>query len=1220
MRLRHLYLHGFKTFAPRTELLFGEGLTAIVGPNGSGKSNIADAVRWVLGEQSLSNLRAKRTEDLIFAGSSNRAPLGMAEVTITIDNTDRLLPLEFSEVTITRRAYRSGENEYYINKSRVRLRDVLDVASTLGQAYTVVGQGLVDAALSLRPEERRELFEEAAAIRGYFVQREDALKRLGKTEENIARVNDLASELEPQVRRMERQARQAQEYGKLQAELLELLDVWYRSRWKVAVASLLRAQTAEEAALADVEQRKAALAEKTAELGEARTRVWQFVNEVSELNERRAQGQSRHAAGSQSQAVLAERLSSARGQRQALDKEREALVGNLRGATAQVAQLDAEAAKTSEEMEALQSAGRDVAQRLGEIDARLSEAQEQHQRDAAQLDALARKRGDLQNRLAEAERQRAEQEHAVVGAEDALNALSKRVLAEETSLEERHHALTAAQRSVVEAEREQSSAQQALARARSAQAGVEVTRREALKKADGLASQLAALAGEQQASLYGGVRAVVAAANEQKLAGYVGTAAELIEVPSNLETAIEAALGGRLQEVVMQSWADAERAIAMLKSQGAGRATFLPLDTLRFPSRLTPPKGPGIVGVARDLVHYEPYLANLAESLLGRLLIVEDLPAARKTLAGLQANAPWTMATLGGEVVRPGGSVTGGSNTREGATGLGDGRPRARTILGRERRRRELVSAHEKSLAEVAEREAALESAIAAVREAERGLAAATSRTDEARKSQAAAQIAHVEQGSVAARLYQEVAWRNGLLAETRKNIEELGEQLAQMATQRDEVAALVGPQSRAVEERKLAVEELRQEREKVAQSMGEGQTRLAVLAEGLRNVRARTADAKREASRVEASLRDTARRLDEAEAEEKVLVRRLEAQAGEVKQLAEQLASTEAQIGQSERQVRVFESEVSRVEGEQSDLQSTLLESETLHSRAAVETQRCAGTLNSLRVEIVEEVGGGPEADGYQLSAINSEGDWQRWPLDAGGESPNERDYVAEATVPEHDPELERRIYAMKARLSRLGPVNPLAMEEHAALAERHSFLQTQLTDLLGAAESLRRVIAELDRTMRDRFAATFEQVNEAFQHFFSTLFGGGSARLELTNPEDVSASGIEILAQPPGKRMQPLAALSGGERALTSAALLFALLRVRPVPFCVLDEVDAALDESNVTRFRSALQELGQKTQFVVITHNRGTIEAADTLYGISMAGDGTSQMLSLKVEAVA
>src|SRR5438477_12510397 len=294
MRLKRLQLQGFKTFVPKTELQFREGLTAIVGPNGSGKSNIADAVRWALGEQSLSNLRAKRTEDLIFAGSSNRAPLGMAEVSITIDNGDRLLPLEFGEVTLMRRAFRSGENEYYINKSRVRLRDVLDVASILGQAYTVVGQGLVDAALSLRPEERRELFEEAAAIRGYFVQREDALKRLARTEENTARLSDIASELEPQVRRMERQARQAQEYKDLESKLHELLERWYAGRWLVATGDLHKAERAEEAAKVEVEEKRTEVNAMSSELNEARSKVWELVDVVSALHEQRAQAQSRH--------------------------------------------------------------------------------------------------------------------------------------------------------------------------------------------------------------------------------------------------------------------------------------------------------------------------------------------------------------------------------------------------------------------------------------------------------------------------------------------------------------------------------------------------------------------------------------------------------------------------------------------------------------------------------------------------------------------------------------------------------------------------------------------------------------------------------------------------------------------------------------------------------------------------------------------------------------
>jgi chromosome segregation protein len=803
-----------------------------------------------------------------------------------------------------------------------------------------------------------------------------------------------------------------------------------------------------------------------------------------------------------------------------------------------------------------------------------------------------------------------------VEAEGALALLSKKVHAEDGLLEEKHQVLTDAQRAMADAERERTVAQQALTAARAAQSAVENERRESVRKLDALTSQLAALAGEQHSSLYGGVRAVVAEASEGRLGGYIGTAAELIHVPSDLETAVEAALGGRLQEVVVETWGDAERAISMLKTAGAGRATFLPLDTLRSPAAQAAPKGKGIIGVARDLVEYEPRLHKLAEALLGRLLIVEDLASARKTLSGIQAGAPWTLATLGGEVVRPGGSVTGGSNTR-----ADDSRAKGKTILARERHRREMLTAQESARSEVAAKEKALESAISAVRASEEKAASTSNRMEEIRKRQVGAQMAHMEQQNSVARLHQEYSWRNGLLSEMRKNIEDLVASLEDMTGQREEIARLLEPQGVTVAESSQRLSDLQLEREHVAQGTGEGQMRLAVLSEARRNVHARQNEARREAAQVSASLLDIERRLSETTIDEREMARRLEEQAREVALLAEQLASTEAEIAHSERQVRVLEGEVSRIEDEQTALQAALLESETTHSRSAVERQRCVGTLDSLRVEIIEEVGGG--SDERNISVLPEEGNLSnssallRWPLAGRDGVPPEYDDNAIVST-EETAERERRIYALKSRLSRLGPVNPLAMEEHAALAERHSYLQEQLTDLVSAAESLRRVIAELDRTMRDQFAATFDQVNEAFQHFFNKLFGGGTARLELTNPMDVSASGVEILAQPPGKRMQPLAALSGGERALTSAALLFALLRVRPVPFCVLDEVDAALDETNVTRFRSALQELGQKTQFVVITHNRGTIEAADTLYGISMAGDGTSQMLSLKVEA--
>ncbi|MEO6458607.1 MAG: chromosome segregation protein SMC [Chloroflexia bacterium] len=1208
MRLKTLNLQGFKTFAPKTAMVFGEGLSAVVGPNGSGKSNIADGIRWVLGEQSLSHLRAKKTEDLIFAGSSNRAPLGMAEVSITLDNSDRLLPLDFSEVTLTRRAYRSGENEYYINMSRVRLRDITELASTLGQAYTVVGQGLVDAALSLRPEERRELFEEAATIRGYFVQREDALKRLSKTEENIARVNDLAVEQEPQVRRLERQAKQAQEYGKLETELHALLRDWFRGRWRVASDGLKMAIKAEDMAVAAVETRKAEANEMTACVLEARAALRSHLDKVSGIHEQRAQVQSRHATFSQSLAVLTERVQSAGTRREAVMREQAELQNNASKLQTQLASLDGEWRERSAELAGLRDTGEVVTSRLAALDAEVRELHGRRDALATEIRDFTNKQNGILNRLELARRQKAEQEEVIsTGARHIAEADENLVL--QMKLLGELLASTAKVESVVaEAEKEYATARTSLEAARTSLSDVEVRRRDLGKQIDTLTSQLAALSGEQQSGLYSGVRAVVSAVASKQLEGYIGTVAELLRVPNNLETAIEAALGGRLQEVVMSRWADAEKAIAMLKAKGAGRATFLPLDTLRTGSAPSPPVGPGIIGLARDLVEYDPLLRVLGESLLGRLLVVEDLPSARKTISSFGVNAPWTLATLGGEVVRPGGSVTGGSNLRQ-----DDSRAKGRTILSLERRKREMTDNRESLVEEAHKAEQSLEERLEVVRSRESQVKQAAARVDDGRGKVSAARLAHLEQEGTVSRVKQEKAWRSGLLSEAHSKIESLSLLDEKLTSESQDLGGKSGLVRQQLVDVEAEVERTEKERELVARSAGDDRIKLAVVSEGLRNFEARRADLRAQADQVERRLSTLQARLSEAGGGEKALLAQVEEQRRQVEELAAQLHDIESRVAPSEQESQVLEQAVAKTEEAQSVVQSSLLDCETAHSRASVERQRCIDVLGSLRREIEEEL----EREGEQILHTEREPTGAEMLTPPSGlVGPAGED--ASRGSPTVNAERERRVYALKGRLSRLGPVNPLAVEEHTALSERHAYLREQLTDLTGAAESLRRVISELDRAMREQFAATFVQVNDAFQYFFKTLFAGGTAQLELTNPHDIASSGVEISAQPPGKRMQPLAALSGGERALTSAALLFALLKVRPVPFCVLDEVDAALDESNVTRFRDALQELGKQTQFVLITHNRGTIEAADTLYGVSMAGDGTSQLLSLKVGA--
>jgi chromosome segregation protein len=1228
MRLKHLTLHGFKTFAPKTDLLFGEGLTAIVGPNGSGKSNVADAVRWVLGEQSLLNLRAKRTEDLIFAGSSNRAPLGMAEVSITLDNSDRLLPLDFSEVTLTRRAFRTGENEYYLNRSRVRLKDIQEIAASLGQAYTVVGQGLVDAALSLKPEERRELFEEAAEIRGYFMQREDALRRLSRTEENTTRINDLLSELEPQVKRMERQARQAEEYGKLKHDLLLLLRQWYGARWVAALSDLEEAERQESDAEREVTHLKGQVAAANSDLASARLRSSELRDALARLQHDRLEATRRIADAQGESALLDERIASNAARRDALISEQNGLVSSRSALEDQARALDAEQEDHSTEIASLQAEERTVASHIAELDAELSEAAQLLQSASSERDRLERTIAGLDGNIAAAKLKLVESQTSLCEAESGVSnarALLNKETARLTQLDE---SLALTRKALYTATEAQDSAEAALAKSRTAHSAAELALRDLVRRDDALHSQEVRMDAERTAGLYGGVRAVVTAAREGKLEGIRGTVAELLRVPARLEVAVEAALGGRLQEVVVEGWTDAERSIAHLKQTGAGRATFLPLDTLRSSSPPKPPTGEGILGVAAELIEYDSSLAPLAQAILGRLLLVDSLPVARRVLSTLPHTSPWTLATLDGEVVRPGGSVTGGSHSRP------HDRAASRTLLARERERRELSASRAKLAEEVTAAGQDLQRAAGVVADLESALHSAAASLSAARDEEAAARAAHMEGLAAIDRLKKDLAWREGLLASANSDHAAAGSLAQNLEAELSRAREALPPASQSAVEAQKRLSQVEARRDNLISATGESRTRLAVLAEAARNGAARRRDLDARLHSLDARRTEIERLLAETALAQDKLVGLQADNAAELLRLSGGISGLQSRIEQSERDSQEREAAVALAEAALASTSVTLLEAETAHSRVSVRREHCAGALDTLWVEIVEELRTAADDSLWTVHDEDAESEavdpalpeWRTAPGGpanalsllgiTGDEAEQTNGRIQIQAVPAPAEGLDRRIHSLRARLARIGPVNPLAEDEYVALLDRHGYLQSQLTDLLSAADHLKRIISELDRAMSERFAETFARVNDAFGYFFSTLFGGGSARLELTDPHDLSQTGIEISAQPPGKRMQPLSALSGGERALTSAALLFALLKVRPVPFCVLDEVDAALDESNVVRFRDALQELGARTQFVVVTHNRGTIEVAGTLYGVSMAGDGTSKLLSLKV----
>jgi len=1029
MRLKRLELQGYKSFANRTEFLFPTGITAIVGPNGSGKSNIADAIRWALGEQSLRALRGKTTGDMIFSGGKRRARAGMAEVLLTLDNSDGWLPVDYTEVTIGRRAYRSGESEYLLNGSRVRLRDLTNLLAESGlsrRTYAVIGQGLVDTALSLRPQERRALFEEAAGIAVYRSQREEAIARLDETQRNLERVQDILSEIAPRLRRLEQQVERFREHERVSAHLLRLQRAWYGYHWGQAQDGLYAAQERARTLEERLAARRAELEGLTARSAELRQRQTELRTSLRDAYRRTADLHDQADAAQREMAALTERARLLAAQREEVLQELEPILVQQQAQDQRV-----QAARSrAEELQA--------------------EVKEQEARVAALEKELQRLREKAQERTARR-----------VQVQKEIEALQAR----RESLEEELATVRAAT-TRLEAERE------LLARLR-----------------------------EEGASLSQGVRSLLEA-NPPGIEGLLGT---LIRVPAEWEVAVEAALGPRAEALVVKDWKAVSAARQALGPDE--RAMLLPLADLK-PRPISPPAG---ALRAADVVTCPPHLRPAVEALLGNTLLVEDLAAARTLLADLPPAGQCVTRT--GEVVAADGTVVIGSG--------------GSSVLARERTWRELPE-----------------------------------RMEATRRRQA-------ELETEASRVAQRLATLKAALQESEREASQANEAVAQ---------AEGGPLAKARTDLAVARQALESQRTLL-------QRELATL------------------ERLKAHVAARQRRAEELAAERTAVEERLAHLRQETQRFEREIAETKARIGPAEEELNRLNQEQAQVEEAERQARGRVQRAEEQANMARLEVVRRQDRLTRLQERIQEELGL------VELEVADQVTAQKPLPL---------RPLVSPLPVVEVLPEgLEEEIQHLKARLRRLGPVNPNAVQEYAETQQRHRFLSEQVADLEAASARLRQVIADLDGMMEQAFRETFEAIAEAFEETFTRLFNGGSARLELTDPDDLLSTGVDIVARPPGKRLRSLALLSGGERALSAAALIFAILRVRPTPFCVLDEVDAMLDEANVARFRSVLEELSQETQFIVITHNRGTVEAADTVYGVSMGSEGVSQVVSLRLE---
>jgi chromosome segregation protein len=1178
MRLKSIRSFGFKTFAEPTALEFGRGVTAIVGPNGSGKSNLVDAFRWVLGETSSKSIRSGRLEDVIFAGNETRKPLGLAEVSILFDNSERKLPIEFREVEITRRAYRVGESEYFINREQVRLRDILDLLMGTGLgpgSYAIVSQGQIDAILTSKPTERRALFEETAGIGRFLSRKHESLRRLERTEQNAIRLSDLIAELDRRIPELEGQVRRAKRYRRVTTRVrdLEILGYLRASASRRAESESLRRELEKNEELRATAAAKAgALA---SELTALRTELYRCELHLEEL---RSQSQTKRGDLARIEAEYAASLA----RREALERqstqtsedvarvaqERDALVATIEQLSERLSPLGAqiEGARERElEAQAALAAARanldGIFTQLREVEATAAEFATRRAERRVQAQTLRAEADRYEGEL-RAARERAEQREIVAGGASHRHGERRR------QLERSEAALLDARGRAEDAEREAGLAQEDVARALSAvheQSGE-------VKAAE---SRLHTIE-ELENSLEGhvpGTRAVVEAWQRGELRGVEGIVSNLITTDERYARAMDVAFGARLSNVVTTTSEDAERGVEFLNRKEAGRATFLPLDTLadRQGRQLDPRFAgiPGLFGYAHTLVRTDPRFTGIVNFLVGNVLIVDKLETGIELVRNRGVRD--TIVTLGGEQITGGGAITGGRFHRE------------RSILSRRFQARSLREA-------LVEMRAKLDEAQRRLQAAHLRANAAIGRRDLSREEQAKTESELVGLRAEIVALESEVERATAELETARASVAELRERAARSRTLEHEHQEVEPDAQHGDRARTRLENELAQVRELIV-ATETAQIAASAHAADLRE-RAAAMSAERDAAKARLGMLDQDRvragsAREEMLAEITSLMEETRAAHARVEGLRHGVSALDEQLEASRRQR-------DELSGRQAELESNLRTAE-LEERDAV----AGGERHRTRLAQVEA----------ELGMLVSQ--FAQNPASADECADVEARYQSEPDrVVDDLPRLRDELARLQAN------VNLNAETERTELSERQNFLRAQMDDLAKARETLLESIREIERETQVQFNETFARVSQAFASMYGRLFAGGEATMWQTDPDNLSETGIEIAVAPPGKKQMPLTALSGGERAMTAAALIFALIVTKPAPFYLLDEVDAALDDANIDRFCTMVREFASDSQVLIVTHNKRTMEIADRIYGVTTRDAGVSAIVSAEL----
>jgi chromosome segregation protein len=1172
--LKSLEIQGFKSFPDKTTLNFGADVTAVVGPNGSGKSNISDAICWVMGEQSTKNLRGAKMEDVIFSGTAKRPAMGFAQVTLILDNTDRMFPsIEGPEAAVTRRYYRSGESEYYINRKSVRLRDVMELLMDTGmgrEGYSIIGQGKIDEIISTRSGDRREVFEEAAGISRFRHRKEESERELGRTRENLLRINDKIAELELQLAPLREQAETAKKYLILRDELRTLeISVWLteldnlRTEARKLQASFRGAQTARDEARASLDRLYAEGEQYSERMREKDVEAERLRSEASALEGRISQEDSAAAVLETTTAHSRENLERAAREFSEQNSRTEEIQKQIAGQKARTEEIDKKLETLRMELDGLLQQTR--------------EAEETADRMRAEVEALRKREGEAKTAAAEIRakqsavqaesRQLEERKNAVLRDQSQM---AKQLAANELEAETSSRALKRAQEEaaghMVGSCRQRTEEQKESAAA-AAEKHLELT------MAVGALDNRIRLLRDMEREYEGFSRAVrmVMQANGS-LRGIHGPVGNLIHTDRQYVPAMEIALGGGMQDIVVDREEDAKAAIGYLKRRDGGRATFLPMTTIRGEEmdagRLQ--AEPGYIGIASALISFDPQYRSVMQYLLGRTVIIRDLDSGIAITK--KYGSRFRMVTLDGQVINRGGSMTGGSLNRNSG------------VLSRgaelEKLDKQAGALHDQ-LAESAKEKASMD----------RGL-------QEARQELEVAEGRQREAENEVLRLEGQNSHFEILIRSQRENLENLNRELAQLEGRLQENARHARTAASELEAREKEAEDLRVR----AEELLSGQAHLTAQSGGLSgDITARSsaiAALTAEKDTMIAGLRELERLSGQIRGDRAVRERQTEEYRRSIESAQTEMIRHREAAEKWKMELQTCRNKLTALNDERLALEAE----RTARNRAGQEMNENLLNLERSASGLEQKISAAAMEEKQILDRL-----WERYEL-------SHTDAQAQRIELESLPRTNRRIGELRRDLSALGAPNLGAIEEFDRVNTRYTYLTGQRDDVEQAGKELEGVIREITEQMTQIFKEQFQLLSDSFQSTFTDLFGGGQARLELEDEDDILNCGIEIKAQPPGKTLKTISLLSGGEKAFVAIALYFAILKVHPTPFCVMDEIEAALDDVNVTHFARYMRTLADRTQFIVITHRRGTMEEADVLYGITMQEQGVSKILTI------